>query len=349
MTIPYRTRRVCRRIFSVLLALGLVAVFVLMCWLLWLDRFLVYTKDGAYLDFSQSNKLMSGELTGDTEPRPTVSIHYGDEDATQSGKLQQLNGFYITEEDLAAPQSSRTPQETSAQKIDALIASIQTLPAGTPVMLEVKNSKGRFFYGSTVGSQRSSLINTAKVDELIDALNGQNVYLIAKLPAFRDYYFGLNNVPLGLHHTTGRYLWQDEGGCYWLNPAHQGALTYLAQIVTELKAKGFDEVVFSEFRFPDTNNILFDGDRDAAIQSAASTLVTACATENFCISFIGNANFPLPEGRARLYMENVSAGDCASVAGQTGLPTPEINLVFITPSHDTRFDAYGILRPLEGN
>ena len=349
MTIPYRTRRVCKRFFSLLLALGLVAIFVLLCWLLWLDRFLVYTQDGAYLDFSQSNKLMSGELTGDTEPRPTVSIHYGDEDTAQSGKLQQLNGFYIAEEDLAASQSSRAPQEDSAQKIDRLIERVKTLPAGTPVMLEIKNIKGRFFYDSTVGSQRSSLINTTKVDALIDALNEQNVYLIAKLPAFRDYYFGLNNVPLGLHHTSGRYLWQDESGCYWLSPAHQGALTYLTQIITELKGKGFDEVVFSDFRFPETNNILFDGDRDATIRSAASTLVTACAAENFCVSFIGNANFPLPEGRARLYMEGVNAANCQTVAEQTGLPTPEINLVFITPSHDTRFDAYGILRPLEGN
>ncbi|MBE6926086.1 MAG: hypothetical protein E7461_04500 [Ruminococcaceae bacterium] len=349
MTIPYRTRRVCKRIFSVLLALSLVAIFVLMCWLLWLDRFLVYTKDGAYLDFSQSNKLLSGELTGDTEPRPTVSIHYGDEDATQNGALQQINGFYITEEDIAAPQSSRTPQETSAQKIDELIAKVQTLPAGTPVMLEIKNSKGRFFYSSAVGSQRSNLINTAKVDALIAALNTQNVYLIAKLPAFRDYYFGLNNVPLGLHHTSGRYLWQDDGGCYWLNPAHQGTLTHLAQIVAELKSKGFDEVVFSEFCFPETSNILFDGDKDAAIQSAANTLVTACATENFCVSFLSDAYFPLPEGRARLYMQDVTAGNCETMAGQTGLPNPEIHLVFITPSHDTRFDAYGILRPLESN
>ncbi|MBQ3000335.1 MAG: hypothetical protein IJD63_01160 [Oscillospiraceae bacterium] len=349
MTIPYRTRRVCKRIFSVLLALCLVAVFVLLCWLLWLDRFLVYTKDGVYLDFSQSNKLMSGALTGDTEPRPTVPIRYGDDDVGQSGKLQQLKGFYITEDDLAAPQASRTPQETSAQNIDALIEKVKTLPAGTPVMLEVKNSKGRFFYSSAVGSQRSSLINTAKVEELINALNAQNVYLIAKLPAFRDYYFGLNNVPLGLHHTSGRYLWQDEGGCYWLNPAHQGTLTYLAQIVTELKSKGFDEVVFSDFRFPDTNNILFDGNREDTIRSAASTLVTACATDNFCVSFIGNVDFPLPEGRARLYMENISAGDCTSVAGQTGLETPEINLVFIAKSPDTRYDSYGVLRPLGWN
>ena len=346
MTIPYRTRQVCKRFFSVLLALALVAVFILLCWLLWLDRFLVYTQDGVRLDFSQAGKLMSGLLSEDSPTHPTVPIHFGDGDEVQSGELQKLNGFSITETDLAAASTSRTPKADSAAKIDALIEKVKSLPAGTPVMLEVKNSKGRFFYSSALSTQRSSLIDDQKVNELIAALKSQNCYLIATLPAFRDYYFGLNNVPLGLHHSSGRYLWQDEGGCYWLNPKQQGALTYLVQIVNELKSKGFCEVVFSDFRIPDTNHILFDGDRAEAILSAASTIVTACATDSFCVSFADFA-YPLPEGRTRLYVTGVNAGDCATLAQQTGLPNPAVSLVFITASHDTRFDDYSVLRPIE--
>ena len=324
MTIPYRTRRVLKRLCTVLLALALMAVFVLMCWLLWLDRFVVYTKDGVYLDFDRERPL-SGSLATPTEPRPTVSIHYGDDDMEVSGELQQLSGFYITEADLSAPSGSRSPQEDSAVKIDLLIEKVKKLPAGTPVMLEIKNIKGRFFYDSTVSSQRSNLINTEKVDELISALNSQGVYLIGKLPAFRDYHFGLNNVPSGLHHSSGRYLWMDEMGCYWLNPANQGAITYLTQILAELKGLGFDEAVFDHFRFPDTENILVTGDKAEIIASAAKTLVLACATDVFGVSFIGNPGFPLPEGRSRLYMENVGGADCEAVAGQTGLESPDID------------------------
>ena len=347
MTIPYRTRRVLKRLCTVLLALALMAVFVLMCWLLWLDRFVVYTKDGVYLDFDRERPL-SGSLATPTEPRPTVSIHYGDDDMEVSGELQQLSGFYITEADLSAPSGSRSPQEDSAVKIDLLIEKVKKLPAGTPVMLEIKNIKGRFFYDSTVSSQRSNLINTEKVDELISALNSQGVYLIGKLPAFRDYHFGLNNVPSGLHHSSGRYLWMDEMGCYWLNPANQGAITYLTQILAELKGLGFDEAVFDHFRFPDTENILVTGDKAEIIASAAKTLVLACATDVFGVSFIGNPGFPLPEGRSRLYMENVGGADCEAVAGQTGLESPDIHLVFIAESLDTRYDKYSVLRPIDG-
>ncbi len=347
MTIPYRTRRVLKRLFTVLLALLLVAVFVLMCWLLWLDRFLVYTKDGVYLDFDRE-KPLSGSLATPTKPRPTVSIHYGDDDVEVTGQLQQLSGFYITEADISALSGSRDPQGDSEAKIDMLIEKVKKLPAGTPVMLEVKSFRGRFFYDSAVSTQRSNLINTQKVGELIDALNNQGVYLIARLPAFRDYYFGLNNVPSGLHHISGGYLWMDELGCYWLNPAHQGTITYLAQILSELKSLGFDEAVFSEFCLPETENILFTGDRAEAIASAAKTLVLACSTDVFAVSFMGNPGFPLPEGRTRLYMEKVSGADCEAVAGQTGLETPDIHLVFIAESLDTRYDKYGVLRPFDG-
>jgi len=347
MAIPYRTRRAMKRFFTVLLALALVSVFVLMCWLLWLDRFVIYTKDGAFLDFSQDNKLMSGQLPIPTEPKPTVPIHYGDDDVEVTTELTQMIGYYITESDLSAPANSRNPQEDSAQKIDTLIAKIKKLPAGTPIKLDVKNIKGRFLYSSAISDKRSNLIHTEKVDELISAINQQNLYLIGQLPAFRDYYFGLNNVPYGLHHSSGRYLWMDDAGCYWLNPASQGTISYLAQIVTELKGFGFDEVVFSDFRFPDTTNILFESDKAAAIEAAAKTLATACATDTFAVSFMGDTAFPLPEGRCRLYMENVPAADCGSIAEQTGLETPEIHLVFVAQSHDTRYEKFSVLRPFE--
>ena len=332
MAIPYRTRRLFKKLITFLLVLALVGVFVLMCWLLWLDRFLVYAKDGAYLDFSQSNKLLSGELSGTRPPRPTVSIHYGDDDVAQNTELAQMIGFYITTDDLR-------------DNIDSVIEQVKKLPAGTPVLVDVKNITGRFFYSSTVSDKRLSAIDPAKMDTLISAMNEQNLYTIARLPAFRDYYFGLSNVPSGLP-TAGGYLWMDADRCYWLNPASQGAITYLAQILTELRGLGFDEAVFYDFRFPDTNSIVFKGDKKEALATAANTLVTACATETFAVSFVGDADFALPEGRSRLYVQDVPAADCESYANKTGLPNPQVNLVFFAESHDTRYDKYSVLRPL---
>lgn len=173
------------------------------------------------------------------------------------------------------------------------------------------------------------------------------MYAIAKLPAFRDRMHGLANKQDGLYHTSRLYLWEDESRCYWLNPTQDGTLSYLMEIVSELKALGFDEVVFDEFRFPDTDQISFYDDRDAAIENAAVALKAACATKNFAVSFITDSPlFPLPEGRTRLYIKDMDAADVAAFAEEAGLDLAEARLVFLTPSRDTRFEGYSLLRPI---
>ena len=146
------------------------------------------------------------------------------------------------------------------------------MTTGTPVMLDVKDAKGRFFYSSGVSAERSGSVDTAAMDALIEKLDQKGMYLIARLPALRDYSFGLNHTENGLFVSSGAYLWADDDYCYWLDPTKQGTVTYLVEIVTELKNLGFDEVVFDEYRFPDTDNLKFSGDRLEALNSTAKTL-----------------------------------------------------------------------------
>ena len=49
---------------------------------------------------------------------------------------------------------------------------------------------------------------------------------------------------------------------------------------------------------------------------------------------------------AGLYLSGVSAADAATLAAQLGLADPEVRLVFLTDLMDTRFDAFGVMRPL---
>lgn len=335
MTLSYRTRRYLYRLAVVLLFLILIAALVWLCWLLWLERYVVYTQDGAELNFNLSADGLAGQVAVPPSPEETISIYYNEgDDAVSTGtELTQLMGYYA---DSAA----------LSQDIDAVRSQIEALPLGTPVMLDVKNISGYFFYSTTVGADTSSSVDVDAVDELIAYLKTSGLYTIARLPAFRDYSYGLNHVSDGLPTSKG-YLWMDDSRCYWLNPASEGTITYLIQIVTELKDLGFDEVVFTDFRFPDTKEIVFKGDKTEALSTAAAGLVSACATESFAVSFTGqDAAFPLPDGRSRLYLDGVAAADAASVAEQTGLADTQVNLVFLTEINDTRFDEYGVLRPL---
>ncbi|MBQ4601053.1 MAG: hypothetical protein IJB17_05430 [Oscillospiraceae bacterium] len=336
MNLSYRTRRNLQNFGIFVLILLLLAVVVWAVWMLWLDRYVVYTSDGAKLNFNLSVEDLSGESAVSPNTAETVSIYYneGENAVNTSTDLTQVTGYYIDSDMLA-------------KEIDLVLEQVQLLPNGTPVMIDMKDAKGCFYYITTLSSHNPSGVDLDTVTDLLRLLKKKDCYLIARVSAFRDYFYGLENVSHGLFHRSRQYLWQDSGRCYWLNPSSEGTLVYLMQTATEIKALGFDELVFGNFYFPDTSDIYFTGDKASAIANAANRLVETCGSENFCISFVSNTpDFSLPAGRTRLYLENQSASAVNSLAQAATVPDKTVNLVFLTEVNDTRFDAYGVLRPI---
>ncbi len=335
MNIPYRMRRFLRGLCYAGLILVLVAAVAWLVWLVWLERYVVYSDEGAKLDFSLSWNNVQGELAVPPEPLETVSIYYneGENAINTSTELVQLMGFYADGEALSSDLSEIRRQ-------------VETFPTGTPVMLDMKSSWGYFYYTSRLG-QTSSDVSPSAVEDLIQYLKERDMYLIARIPAFRDRAYLIEHTEVGLPVSSGAYLWSDDDGCYYFDPSKSGTITYLMQIVSELKNLGFDEVVFSEFRFPDTDDVIFDGERNQALAEAAANLVSSCSTTTFAVSFVTTPGvFTLPQGRARLYLENVAAADVAAQAQLSGVADTAVNLVFITETNDTRYNDYGVLRPI---
>ncbi len=334
MHISYNTRRKLLRAGVIALIVLLVLSIAYFFWFLYLGRYIVYTRqDGAVLNMELDPHIPEGEEAIPPE-KQTVSIYYneGENAINVSRELTPIVGYYADEELLA--------------DMELVKQQVGILSTGTPVMLEVKDSKGRFFYNSNLSSERRSSIDANAMDELIKNLDKKGMYLIAKLPALRDYSFGLRQTENGLFVSSGAYLWADDDYCYWLDPTKQGTVTYLVEIVNELKKLGFDEVVFDEFRFPDTDNLKFSGDRTQALNDTAVTLATTCADQSFTVSFVGQ-NITLPGERSRIYLTDVAAAQAAAVADGFGFETPAVHVVFLTENHDTRYDDYSVLRPLD--
>ena len=335
MNIPYRTQRVLKRIGLSLLPVLVLALVAGVCWYIWAQRYVVYTADGqAILDFDLPP--LSAGLAPEKPEDVDVTIRYDSGvSELEAAELKQMTGYYVEPSEL--------------KNLDAVKAQIQALPAGTPVMIDVKSMQGAFYYSSAVGETRSTQVDVAKMDELIAWLNKQNIYAIAKFPALRDYTYGLNHVPDGVHHSSGGYLYQDDDGCYWLHPASQGTLSFLTQIIIELRNLGFDEVVLDDFCFPqNTTAIRVNGDRAQLLTNAANVLLKACATERFAVSFVKTEEFTPPTGRSRIYMTGLDASQAQEAAQNAGVADVAINLVFLTELHDTRFNVYSVLRPLSG-
>ncbi len=335
MILSYRARRFFRGLAIFFLILVLLAVAVWMIWLLWLDRYVVYTSDGAKLDFSQSDKTISGVPALPPEENFTVSIYYneGDNILNTSTELTQVAGYYISTQMLE-------------QEMDAVMDQLRKLPANTPVMVEVKDIVGRFYFSTALGPVYSG-VDTGKVEDLFTYLKLSDLYPIALFPALRDYYYGLDHVSHGIYLKSGKGLWMDDDRCYWLNPTSEGTREYILRIIDELKTKGFAEVILGDFAIPDSEKIKFSGSRKEALSETASFIAATAATDRFCVSFcVSDTGFSLPDGRTRLYMKNATASSLKTIATETGLEDPQVRLVFITDANDTRFDEYGVLRPI---
>lgn len=338
MNIPYRTRIMLQRIGLIALTIAVFAALAWFCWVVWLERYVVYGRDGkATLNFDLPEQAQTGEVARPPAAEGGISIYYneGADAVDNSGALTQLNGYYITYDDLS-------------KNLPGVMEELDYVPAGTAVMIELKGGYGSFYYSSVLSDSISSAsVNVTAVDELIKNLKSRGYYLIARVSAFRDYNYGVNHVSSGLPLLNKPYLWMDDGGCYWLNPTDSGALGWVTQVVMELREMGFHEVMLGDFRFPNSSEYRFNDDKEAALQTAAQTLLTSCASDGFTLSFCVTApSFSLPEGRSRLYLENVDAKDVQAKAAQCTLDTPETRLVFLGTTNDTRFDAYGVLRPI---
>lgn len=339
MTLSYRTRRTIRRFLTVAVIVAITGLLVWLCWFFWLDRFVVYTQNAAMFDFTLSAQFPEGQTAPKPESGNSITIVYNDrrnEDTETVVEQTSISGYYIDLDQLKTD-------------VSAVQAKLEKLPPGTAVMLDVKNTKGYFYYSTSVGTTTSTDVDIEAMDSLLAYLKNSDLYTIARLPAFRDWEYGLNHVPSGLPKKGGNgSLWIDDTGCYWLNPANDDALGYLIRITTELRSLGFDEVVFTDFRFPYTDKIVFEGDKAQVISDAAATMVSTCATDRFCVSFYSeDYAFPLPDGSTRLYLENVDAADLVNVVPQVQMSDPRIHLLFLTTVNDTRFNDYCVLRPLD--
>ena len=242
MNIPYRTQRVLNRVGTVLLVLLLVGIAAWLCWVLWLQRYVVYTDEGASLDFSQSSNDVVGEEAIPPVAEANVSIFYneGANAIDTTNDLKQLSGYYIT-------------SDMVKEDYDNVLLQVERLSSGTPVMIEMKGPFGSFYYNTKLsGATISQSTDIAAYEALVSKMMSKGLYTIAQISSLRDREFGLNNVSSGLFLPSKIGLWADEAGMYWLDPTKSSTTTWISQVVMELKNMGFNEVMLADFCFPNS-------------------------------------------------------------------------------------------------
>jgi len=214
----------------------------------------------------------------------------------------------------------------------------------------MKSIYGNFYYSSDLPGAITANADTDGISDLIlQYEEAGTTYLAARIPAFTDNNFALENQSSGLPLRSGA-LWMDENNCYWLDPLAEDVQEYLISIASELSRMGFDEIVFDGFRIPDSENIVYDSGqftREEAAAEAAQILREALEPLPVRISF-GSESPLVASCTDRVYLTTENGAEVpdmvAAVADQ--LADSHAQIVFQTASRDTRFHGYGILRPL---
>ena len=337
MRIPYRTRRKLKRAGLVMLVLAMIFFIIWFCSVIFLQRYVVYTREGAHLDFSVRPEDIRGEVASPPVGQLNVSIYYneGENAMNSNAVLKKLDGYYID-------------AEAMSKNMTGVWEALKIVPKETPIMIELKGPNGLFYYNSTLADAvKANNVSPDAVGELIKELQKKGYYTIAKVSAFRDYNYGLNHVSQGLPVIGTPYLWPDAGNCYWLQPDNDNVLSWIATFVKEVKEMGFNEVLLSDFQYPATDKVTIPENKDEILAASAKKILEACGEEGFTISFgVADSTFPLPEGRCRAYLENVDARNVGAQLEKTKIPEPSIKLVFVAKTNDTRYGQGSVLRPI---
>ena len=332
-TISYRTRqRVSKSLKITLIVLAcLLALLIIL--VIYLGRFVVYSPDGTYLDFDRSTAL-DVQIPPQTEPKsdalPAVSIVYADPSSQKDETV--LTGYYIDYDMLKQP--ART------------IEAVKALPAPCTVLIDLKSGNGSFYYASNITGAKLADADLDMIEELLSYLKTNGFTMIARLKTFQDTAFAEANPDCGIRKKNTD-LWVG-GSNYWLQPDNETVISYLKQIARELSGKGFREIVFDDFYFPESGQIVYTSEktRSELIADTARELLNFFSSSNIMISF-GNPAFDFSVEDSHVFISGVDgSGVNTTVNSYPGLKDPAAQIVFLTGSRDTRFEGYQVLRPL---
>jgi hypothetical protein len=329
-----------RALLIFLLVLAAVLVFVI-CRFIYVQRFIVYSEDGAHLDYSQklapaqsaSASAVSGDYSFDTV------VDSSEQTTAGETAIPAIHGYSITTAMLA-------------KGVDGVRTALASADEYNAVVIDVKSVYGNFYYSTKLSgaSIASDGVDVAAIDSLIAELTANpNLTVIARVPAFSDSNFALAHQSEGLPLSSGA-LWTDENGCYWLNPYSNDVQGYLSSIAIELSKLGFDEVLFDNFYVPDSGSIVWnlkDVTKQAAVEDAAKNIVSDLTGYSIRADF-GSSDPGVAAHAARIAVAEQDAAqvDPLIASLESSLSTPSTQIVFLTSSRDTRFSACCVVRPL---
>lgn len=168
----------------------------------------------------------------------------------------QVKGIYVTSDGIN-------------NRLDELLELIDTTELNAMV-IDIKDDDGRITYqmsGEIIDEFGTARSFIPDIEALMKKLKEHNVYVIARVVAFKDPLLARTVPEVALHLKDGT-VYKDYSNIGWLNPCNQKLLDYYVEIAQNLADVGFDEINFDYVRFPTEGKIseidLGEGNEDVS-------------------------------------------------------------------------------------
>lgn len=200
-------------------------------------------KDGADLseeaaksgkEQSPQNSISENEVAG----AETEDTEDGNEEQISRPQPVKVKGIYVS------------GPVAGIDKMDELIDLVDSTELNAMV-IDVKNDEGKVTYkmqSPQVQELETSIRYIPDINALVEKCKAKNIYLIARIVAFRDPYLAEKKPEWALQTKDGE-IFRDQNGMAWINPYEREVWDYLVEIASQAAADGFDEVQFDYIRF----------------------------------------------------------------------------------------------------
>lgn len=119
------------------------------------------------------------------------------------------------------------------------------------IVLDMKNDEGRVVYDMQIPAvleTGAGIRYIRDMESLVRECKEKNIYLIARIVAFKDPYLAEAKPEWCIRNPDGS-IFRDKSGLAWINPYNREVWDYLLDIGEEALSLGFDEVQFDYIRF----------------------------------------------------------------------------------------------------
>lgn len=230
-----------------------------------------------------SENSISGNTVSENSSLEETSVPENGGSAENAQEEAAENGLLPEEERVKVKGIYVTGAMAGTSGMDDLIALVDRTELNTMV-IDVKNDDGRVVYEmdtpmvSEIGSSKKLV---SDMPGLIQKCKEHDIYLIARIVAFKDPFLAENRTDLALHDESGN-LFRDSSGLAWVNPYKEEVWEYLLEIAEEAVAIGFDEIQFDYIRFATDSgmkNVDFGPEAEGKSREAVITEFVEYASE----------------------------------------------------------------------